>query len=79
MSNLNIEVAIKTSKGSSQDVEMGRVYQALYPWIEISHGIITRILKLHSLNILDNDIKENNIHQEMLSQITSVLTRKVLQ
>ena len=115
MSNLNIEVAIKTSKGSSQDVE-GRVYQALsgykhflhyfgmssnklvlqlvqvfdidknrmvsstlshaldnvsktkrYPWIEISHGIITGILKLHSLNILHNDIKENNI----LLQVTS--------
>jgi len=115
MSNLKIEVAIKTSKGSSQDVE-GRVYQALsgykhflhyfgvsnnklvlqliqvfdvdknrmvsstlshaldsvnntksYPWIEISHGIISGILKLHSLDILHNDIKENNI----LLQVTT--------
>jgi len=115
MSNLKIEVTIKTSKGSSQDVE-GRVYQALsgykhflhyfgvsnnklvlqliqvfdvdknrmvsstlshaldsvnntksYPWIEISHGIISGILKLHSLDILHNDIKENNI----LLQVTT--------
>ena len=122
LTSVNVDVAIKESKGSSLDVE-GRVYQALsgsknflhffgvldnclileivqvydpkqglccsntlsfaldrrvynliYNWVHIASGIVDGVMKMHSMGILHNDLKENNI---LLKETTFEVTPKI--